>query len=208
MKSVRTRILSLVTLARHDHSAITQGYGHVQPGFAPATLRRMLRRAGLEVEQAAPADDDVEPESEKHVDGDVERHAPDVAAVGGDRHKAEQGDECCEPRPPRDDAETRLECSAPPASPRSVVAVPSDYVRDSVISAFGVSPDRVMVVAGASAGFTLAFLTLFEQGNRTIFGRALDSQPSHANALARQAIRLKASKSGRGLRSKIVAGSP
>ena len=62
-----------------------------------------------EVEQAAPADDDVEAEREQHVDGDVERHPAHVAAVGHHRHEAEQRDERRQPRPPGDDAETLLE---------------------------------------------------------------------------------------------------
>ena len=35
-----------------------------------------------QIEQATPADDDVEPEREQHVHGDVERDPPDVAAIG------------------------------------------------------------------------------------------------------------------------------
>ena len=42
--------LALVTLAEHRHPDITAGYGHIHAGFAPATVRRMLQKAGLAVE--------------------------------------------------------------------------------------------------------------------------------------------------------------
>jgi DNA-binding transcriptional ArsR family regulator/protein-L-isoaspartate O-methyltransferase len=42
--------LALVTLADHEHMSVTSAYGHVQPGFAPAALRRLLGKAGLDVE--------------------------------------------------------------------------------------------------------------------------------------------------------------
>jgi ArsR family transcriptional regulator len=42
--------LALVTLDAHDHAETTAAYGDVHPGFAPAALRRLLQRAGLEVE--------------------------------------------------------------------------------------------------------------------------------------------------------------
>jgi aspartate/methionine/tyrosine aminotransferase len=45
----------------------------------------------------------------------------------------------------------------------------------------GVAPDRVLVVAGASAGFTLAFLTLFEPGDRV--GVLEPGYPCYRNAL-------------------------
>ena len=45
----------------------------------------------------------------------------------------------------------------------------------------GVDVDRVMVVAGASAGFTLAFLTLFEPGDRV--GVLEPGYPCYRNAL-------------------------
>jgi ArsR family transcriptional regulator len=41
--------LALVTLAEHEHLDVTQAYGHVHAGFAPAAVRRMLQKAGLEV---------------------------------------------------------------------------------------------------------------------------------------------------------------
>jgi aspartate/methionine/tyrosine aminotransferase len=44
-----------------------------------------------------------------------------------------------------------------------------------------VSPDRVLVVAGASAGFTLAFLTLFEPGDRV--GVVEPGYPCYRNTL-------------------------
>ena len=44
-----------------------------------------------------------------------------------------------------------------------------------------VSPERILVVAGASAGFTLAFLTLFEPGDRV--GVLEPGYPCYRNAL-------------------------
>jgi len=43
-------VLSVLTLAAHSHDAITAPYGHVQNGFEPRSLRRMLTRVGLSVE--------------------------------------------------------------------------------------------------------------------------------------------------------------
>jgi ArsR family transcriptional regulator len=45
--------LVLVTLAAHEHLEVTSGYGHVHPGFRPAEVKRLLERAGLDVEQCA-----------------------------------------------------------------------------------------------------------------------------------------------------------
>jgi ArsR family transcriptional regulator len=42
--------LAVVTLDAHDHADVTAAYGDLHPGFSPAALRRMLGRAGLEVE--------------------------------------------------------------------------------------------------------------------------------------------------------------
>jgi SAM-dependent methyltransferase len=42
--------LALVTLATHDQHSITASYGHQQPGFSPAKIRRWLDAAGLSVE--------------------------------------------------------------------------------------------------------------------------------------------------------------
>jgi ubiquinone/menaquinone biosynthesis C-methylase UbiE/DNA-binding transcriptional ArsR family regulator len=39
----------VAALLEHEHDDVTAGYGHVQPGFAPAALRRWLEKAGLEV---------------------------------------------------------------------------------------------------------------------------------------------------------------
>lgn len=47
--------LVAVTLDAHNHADATASYGDLHPGFAVASLRRMLARAGLEVEQCAPA---------------------------------------------------------------------------------------------------------------------------------------------------------
>jgi ArsR family transcriptional regulator len=41
--------LSVVTLAVHEHADVTSAYGHVNAGFSPRELRRLLREAGLEV---------------------------------------------------------------------------------------------------------------------------------------------------------------
>jgi SAM-dependent methyltransferase len=42
-------VLALATLAEHGHAETTATYGHVNTGFRPAALRRLLRRAGLDV---------------------------------------------------------------------------------------------------------------------------------------------------------------
>jgi ArsR family transcriptional regulator len=41
----------VVTVDEHSHAELAAHYGHVQLGFRPATLRRLLQRAGLVVEQ-------------------------------------------------------------------------------------------------------------------------------------------------------------
>jgi ArsR family transcriptional regulator len=43
--------LSVLTLSAHSHEAVTAPYGHVQRGFEPRALRRILTRAGLSVER-------------------------------------------------------------------------------------------------------------------------------------------------------------
>lgn len=43
--------LVLGTLAAHDHTGVTEVYGHVHGGFDPDGLARMLRDAGLTVDQ-------------------------------------------------------------------------------------------------------------------------------------------------------------
>jgi SAM-dependent methyltransferase len=43
--------LTLITLDAHAHGEVTSAYGHVHSGFRPAALRRMVARAGLEVER-------------------------------------------------------------------------------------------------------------------------------------------------------------
>jgi len=45
--------IALVTLAAHDHLDVTAAYGHLTPGFRPADVRRLLEKAGLDVEQCA-----------------------------------------------------------------------------------------------------------------------------------------------------------
>ena len=42
--------LLCVTLAPHRHRAVTDGYGHVNAGFAPLAVRQWCERAGLTVE--------------------------------------------------------------------------------------------------------------------------------------------------------------
>ncbi len=41
--------LACVALAAHRHTRVAESYGHLQHGFAPATLRRALEAQGLEV---------------------------------------------------------------------------------------------------------------------------------------------------------------
>ena len=43
--------LALVTIDEHAHADVAAQYGHVQPGFRPAGLRRLLNKAGLVVER-------------------------------------------------------------------------------------------------------------------------------------------------------------
>lgn len=45
--------LTVVTLARHAHRTVTEGYGHVNQGFEPEELGGMLREAGLDLELCA-----------------------------------------------------------------------------------------------------------------------------------------------------------
>ncbi len=41
--------MTVVVLRRHDHRELMAAYDHLQPGFEPAVLRRLLLRAGLEL---------------------------------------------------------------------------------------------------------------------------------------------------------------
>lgn len=43
--------IALVTIDEHAHAELSAQYGHVQPGFRPAVLRRLLQKAGLAVER-------------------------------------------------------------------------------------------------------------------------------------------------------------
>ena len=43
--------VAIVTIDEHAHGELGSQYGHVQPGFRPATLRRLLHKAGLVVER-------------------------------------------------------------------------------------------------------------------------------------------------------------
>lgn len=45
--------LAIVTLAAHDEDATIAAYGHRHAGFDPPAVRKMLKKAGLEVEQCA-----------------------------------------------------------------------------------------------------------------------------------------------------------
>jgi DNA-binding transcriptional ArsR family regulator/precorrin-6B methylase 2 len=55
--------LVAVTLDAHDHADVTAAYGDVHPGFAPAGLRRMLVRAGMDVDACEVTSRDVRPPS-------------------------------------------------------------------------------------------------------------------------------------------------
>ena len=103
-----------------------------------------------EVEQAAPADDDVEPEREQHVDRDVERDAPHVAAVGDDRDEAEERDERRQPGPPGDDAEALLDLAERP--PRRVRLSPWRATHSSRPTAGLVGPSDVEASSAPSSG--------------------------------------------------------
>ncbi|MCB9596500.1 MAG: metalloregulator ArsR/SmtB family transcription factor [Sandaracinaceae bacterium] len=39
--------VAIITLAAHEHTALTEGFGHLVPGFEPAHLRGLLEAAGL-----------------------------------------------------------------------------------------------------------------------------------------------------------------
>ncbi len=43
--------LALVTLAEHDHLDVTGAFGHINDGFAPSALRKLLEKYGLDVTQ-------------------------------------------------------------------------------------------------------------------------------------------------------------
>ncbi|HXU00704.1 MAG TPA: metalloregulator ArsR/SmtB family transcription factor [Polyangia bacterium] len=45
--------IALVTLDAHDHLDMTSAYGHVTAGFRPAEVRRLIEKAGLDVEQCS-----------------------------------------------------------------------------------------------------------------------------------------------------------
>jgi SAM-dependent methyltransferase len=54
-------VLVAVTLDAHDHSRTTAAYGDVHAGFAPASLRRLVSRAGLEVDSCDVTSRDARP---------------------------------------------------------------------------------------------------------------------------------------------------
>lgn len=43
--------LAIVTIGAHDHAEMTAAYNHKHAGFAPAQLRRMIRKVGLDVDE-------------------------------------------------------------------------------------------------------------------------------------------------------------
>ena len=47
--------LVVLTLNSHEQAEVTSSYGHVQPGFRPVVLRKMLQQSGLSVEHCAVA---------------------------------------------------------------------------------------------------------------------------------------------------------
>jgi ArsR family transcriptional regulator len=67
--------VALVTLDEHTHAELAAEYGHVQPGFRPATLRRLLVRAGLVVARCEVTS--------------RERRAPHLSVVTALAHKLE-----------------------------------------------------------------------------------------------------------------------
>lgn len=48
---VARKSVIIVTLDAHEYASVTAAYHHVQPGFRPATLRKLMEKAGLRVEQ-------------------------------------------------------------------------------------------------------------------------------------------------------------
>ena len=108
-------------------SGTTTIVGQVDVVLAGAEERVRVRadpeeRDETEVEQAAPADDDVEPEREEHEDDGVERDAADVAALEAEREQADDPDEEREPGPPGDDGQALLE--RPEESAATLAALP------------------------------------------------------------------------------------
>lgn len=45
--------VSIITLDRHDHIEVTRGYRHINRGFSPKELSKMLAAAGLTIEDCA-----------------------------------------------------------------------------------------------------------------------------------------------------------
>ena len=85
-----------------------------------------VERDVAEVEQAAPADDDVEAEREQHVEHGLERDALDVARAGEDGQQREGRAEEHEPAPPRHPQHALLDLAHPPGAPRAALAVARD----------------------------------------------------------------------------------
>ncbi len=85
-----------------------------------------VERDVAEVEQAAPADDDVQPEREQHVERDVERHSAHVSAVVCDRKQSDEGDERGQPGPPGNSLKALLDHTEAAAASGEVSPVPRD----------------------------------------------------------------------------------
>ena len=79
-----------------------------------------------QVEQPAPADDDVEPERQEHEHDRVERHATDVAALESEGEQADDSDEEGQPGPPGNDGEPLLEGAEQSSAACAALAVTRD----------------------------------------------------------------------------------
>jgi ArsR family transcriptional regulator len=76
-------VLVTVTLDAHDHAATTAAYGDVHAGFAPAAVRRMLGRSGLQVETCEVTSRDARPPCFRVVTA----FATKPRAIGGERER-------------------------------------------------------------------------------------------------------------------------
>jgi hypothetical protein len=88
-----------------------------------------VERDEAEVEQSAPADDDVQPEGEQHVEDGVEADAPHVAAARDHGQEAGGAEEEDEPGPPRNEPQARLD------DPEPRREAPLDVARDPLVVA-------------------------------------------------------------------------
>ena len=85
-----------------------------------------VERDVAEVEQAAPADDDVEAEREQHVEDRLERDPLDVAAVGDGGQERERGEEQQRASPTTAPAAGALRSADPAGALRAALAVARD----------------------------------------------------------------------------------